>query len=224
MAGKIESSIATLRNFLADSAHELLTPVAALRLNLELADEGPDYRQFLGEAQAQADRLQALVDSLLDLSKIEAAEAQFESISLTGIVGDIEGIFSPLAVKRKISFTAQVPSEEVFILGNRDQIHTALENLVDNAFKFSTKAGKVDLKLAVTDQSVILRVQDDGIGIPKDERSRAFQRFFRGRNASSLPGSGLGLAIVKAITDRHAAEINLESRDDGTTVTISFEK
>jgi signal transduction histidine kinase len=224
MADRIESNIATLRDFLADSAHELLTPVAALRLNLELADEDPNYRQFLREAKTQAERLQALVDSLLDLSKIEAAGPQFEPISLTAIIRDLEGIFSSLSVSREISFSVQVPPEEVFISGNKDQIHAALENLVDNAFKFSTKGGEVDLKLEVTDQAVIICVEDDGIGIPKDERPRAFQRFFRGRNASSLPGSGLGLAIVKAITDRHAAEVDLESSTSGTAVTIAFQK
>jgi signal transduction histidine kinase len=224
MADKIESSIATLRDFLADSAHELLTPVAALRLNLELADEEKNYRQFLREAQNQAGRLQALVDSLLDLSKIESAEPQFEEFSLTRIIEDIEGEFLPLAAKRGNTFSIQMPQEEVFIAGNKDQIHTALENLVDNAFKFSRKGGKVDLKLEITDQEAIVCVQDDGIGIPEEERSRAFQRFFRGRNASSLPGSGLGLAIVKAIADRHAADIDLESSEDGTTVSIAFQQ
>jgi signal transduction histidine kinase len=224
MADKIEKNIDTLRNFVADSAHELLTPVAALRLNLELAEEGPNYQQFLTEAQAQADRLQALVDSLLDLSKIEAAGSNFEPFSLTALIKNLETLFLPLTEQRNISLTIQMPSEEVFISGNEEQIHTALENLVDNAIKFSRKDGNVDIRLVVADQSVMICVEDDGIGIPEDEIRRAFRRFFRGRNTSSLPGSGLGLAIVKAIADQHAARIDLESGNNGTAVTIIFQQ
>jgi signal transduction histidine kinase len=224
MAEKLENVIETLRSFVADSAHELLTPVSALRLNLELAADGEEYQQFLDEAQNQAVRLQALVDSMLDLSKIEAGEIQHVPVSLATILDRIEKNFSPIAEGKMVSLEIENPVAEALILGDRDQITRALENLVDNAIKFSKPGGEVRVAIHESTSEWKIRVEDEGIGIPRTEMPKVFQRFFRGRNTATYPGSGLGLAIVQAIADRHGAEVELKSSPAGTKVTLRFPK
>ena len=224
MAENLENIIETLRSFVADAAHELLTPVSALRLNLELAEEGSDSRQFLFEAQKQAMRIQILVDDLLDLSRIEAVSIQHTPIQLNELIRDIENVYLAVSDQKNITLTTYLPSENVIIYGDRAQLHRALENLIDNAVKFSKAGGTINLVVEETAQNIQISVKDQGIGIPEQEQPKVFQRFFRGRNTTAFAGSGLGLAIVKAIADRHEASVNLKSNQDGTTITLVFPK
>jgi signal transduction histidine kinase len=224
MAEKLENIIETLRSFVADSAHQLLTPVSALRLNLELAEGGQNYRKFLTEAQAQAFRLQELIDSMLDLSKIEAVQTQYLPVSLTTILKEIDEGYLQIANKKEVFLVTEYLDSKALVLGDRGQITRALENLVDNAIKFSSTGGKVTLSLKETPETCEITVIDQGVGIHQKELPLVFQRFFRGRDSAAYPGSGLGLAIVKAIADRHEAVVKLSSSPDGTTVTLSFPK
>ena len=224
MAAGLEKIIETLRNFVADSAHELLTPVSALRLNLELAEEGKDFQEFLSEAQIQAFRLQSLVDNLLDLSKIEAVPTRHRSLSLIELVSDIETNFKTQADKKGITLQVESQVKEASVHGDPEQITPALENLVDNAIKFSDPGGQVNIVIDETADSFQIAVDDHGIGIPENEQPLVFERFFRGRNTTEFSGSGLGLAIVQAIADQHGASVNLYSAPSGTTVTLQFPK
>ena len=121
-----------------------------------------------------------------------------------------------------LSLEVECPKGKDFISGDVNQIRRAVDNLVDNALKFTPQGGEVRLKLGTAEGFSRLIIQDTGIGIPMEDMPNIFQRFHRGRNASAYPGSGLGLAIVKATIDQHQAEIEVVSNTDGTTVTVTF--
>jgi signal transduction histidine kinase len=224
MAETLEDTIETLRNFITDAAHELLTPVAALRVNLELAREEGGAHKLLEDAEAQTLRMQAIVESLLDLSRIEAGSTPFEPISLQDVLSDLEESWAPLATQKELQLEIATPANDLRILGSRAQITKALDNVLDNAVKFSRPGGHIHLEVAEMTDSIQIIVSDKGIGIPDREHGKVFQRFFRGRNTADIPGSGLGLAIVKAIMDRHEGKVTLDSTQKGTTVWLDFRK
>jgi len=226
MAEQVEGTVMTLRRFVADAAHELHTPITTLGVNLELAvEEDENLLKYLANAQAQTARMQTMVDNLLDLSRIESGSMQPSEISISKLLEQIEQKYSQDALTRGITLTLELdcPQEEI-ISGDMNQVRRAIDNLVDNALKFTPKGGKVSLRLEEPNGFPRLLIQDTGIGIPSEDMPNIFQRFHRGRNASAYAGSGLGLAIVKAIFDQHGAKIDIASDGEGTTVTVTFPK
>jgi len=224
MAAQVENIVSTLRRFIADAAHELHTPITTLGVNLELASEkDQNLPRYIANAQDQTARLQALVDSMLDLSRIEAGSQKRVRFSLSQLLKEVEEKFTNQAQQKGIAFDLELlSSSECNICGDLNQVHRAVENLVDNALKFTPDGGKVSLQLEKHEHSCHLIVQDSGIGILPEDMPELFQRFHRGRNATAYPGSGLGLAIVKAIMDQHEAQIQVASDSGGTRVTVTF--
>jgi signal transduction histidine kinase len=224
MAEKVEDTVTTLRRFVADAAHELHTPITTLGVNLELAsEEDENLPKYLANAQAQTARMQTLVDNLLDLSRIEAGNLQPSEISISKLLEQIEQKYSQEAQARGVTLTLELDYlSEGKTSGDMNQVRRAIDNLVDNALKFTPKGGGVHLRLEAPEDFSRLIIRDTGIGIPSEDVPNIFQRFHRGRNAAAYPGSGLGLAIVKAILDQHGAEIDIASNEEGTTVTVTF--
>ncbi|MFC1878790.1 ATP-binding protein [Chloroflexota bacterium] len=221
MADRVEQMVATLRSFIADAAHELHTPLTTLRVNLDLAgDDTANLDDYLPTAQAQALRMQSLVDSLLDLSRIEANSADQSWFSLSELLEECAGKFNLLADQAGISFDIQLGAEKIDYYGDNSQIRRVFENILDNALKFTRPDGVITVTLKRDERGVKIYVQDSGVGIPPQDLPNLFQRFHRGRNVVSYPGSGLGLAIVKTIIDRHEGEIAVESDGSGTEVQI----
>jgi signal transduction histidine kinase len=220
MADNIESKVAALRRFVADAAHELHTPLTALRTNLELVDD-----EHIPPALEQVERMDALTRSLLDLSQLEAtaSEVQYEEVDLAAILQEIAEPYASRAEQAELSFNLDIDPDPIYITGDATQLSTLIRNLLDNAIKFTPEGGQVNVKLSTLDEIVQLSVADTGIGIPEDDVPHLFSRFHRGRNASAYPGSGLGLAIVKTIVDQHGASIYVGNNSPGTVVTISFE-
>ncbi|MGD8456442.1 MAG: HAMP domain-containing sensor histidine kinase [Anaerolineales bacterium] len=227
MAEQVEDTVTTLRRFVADAAHELHTPITTLGVNLELAsEEDQDLHKYLENAQNQTRRMQTLVDNLLDLSRIEAGNMEPTTFSLGKLVEEIEQKYAEEADSQGISLRLEIdtPKGEDQIYGDLNKVRRAIDNLVDNALKFTDKGGEVRLRLEDYDGVPCLTIRDTGIGIPAEDMANIFQRFHRGRNASSYPGSGLGLAIVKAIFDQHQAEIEVLSGGNGTRVRVTFKR
>lgn len=223
MANRVEEMVSTLRSFVADAAHELHTPITTLRVNLDLATEDPEnLDEYLLPAQTQVSRMQALVDNLLDLSRIEASRGEQIRFSISDLIQDCAGKYATLAGQLGLSFDFQIPKEEIFFEGDSGQLRQALDNVLDNAMKFTPAGGGISLKLVADSQVIVIGIRDTGIGIPKDDLPNLFRRFHRGRNAVEYPGSGLGLAIVKAIIDRHQGRVDVESGDVGTKISITF--
>ena len=224
MAARVEEIVATLRDFIADAAHELHTPLTALRTNLELAgDEADPARRdgFYTSAQAQVARLEAMINGLLDLSRLEARRASaYEPFDLRSLAQAVGEVYASRTEQAGQQFTLTLPAEAVMVTGSQAQIRRALENLLDNALKFTPSGGSVSLRLDQSPGQARLTVDDTGIGIPAEDLPHLFERFHRGRNASAYAGSGLGLAIVKAILDAHAGEVHAENTANGAAFTL----
>lgn len=228
MASQVEQTVTTLREFIADAAHELHTPLTALQANIELArDEknASERTRYLSRAHEQSQRLEALVQSLLDLSRIEAAKSpsSFAPVDFVQLTREIGEQFASRAEQTDRSFVMNIQSDTLDVMGNEMQLKQVVMNLLENALKFTPENGTISLDLQRSDDDVKLFVSDTGIGILPEDLPHIFERFHRGRNASAYPGNGLGLAIVKAIVTAHGGTVAVESQAlHGTTIKISL--
>jgi len=220
MATRIEDTVTALRQFVADAAHELNTPLTALRTNLELALESPSP-EATQRALTQLSRLEILADDLLDLSRIEAKRNQLSNntLSINEVIRETSITYASRAEQADIEFELELPDSEPLVQGNANQIQRLLSNLMDNAIKFTPEGGVVRVRAEIVDDGVTVIVEDTGIGIPESDLPHLFMRFHRGRNTNTYPGSGLGLAIVKAIVDAHRGHVHAESNRHGTRIT-----
>lgn len=219
MAERVESKVAALRRFVADAAHELGTPLTALRTNLELIeDEG------VPAALEQVQRMDDLTRSLLDLSSLEALDGEINlvEVDLKVVLSGIAESYASRAEQAGLGFSLKMEDTTENILGDAAQLSVLIGNLLDNAVKFTPEGGRVQVQLKQSTASVILSVTDTGIGIPEDEINQMFSRFRRGSNTSAYPGNGLGLAIAKVIADRHQAVIEVERLARGTILQVIF--
>ena len=219
MAEQVEHTVSTLRAFIADAAHELHTPLTALQTNLELADEENASARtlYLSRAQEQSRRLEVLVKSLLDLSRIESAQSQhnFAPLDLNQLVSEISEQFASRAEQANRLFTLDMPGETMMVNGNEMQIKQVLANLLENALKFTPENSTITLTLKRVDEDAMITVTDTGIGILPEDLPHMFERFHRGRNASEYAGNGLGLAIVKAIVENYSGRVDAQSKGVG---------
>ena len=220
MADRVETTICALRRFVSDAAHELHTPLTALRTNLELAvGEGGDSAQlaFVERAQEQIERLEALTRELLDLSRIEAGldKNQHAPLDLTALTHRTSELYASRAEQAGLAFELDVPESAIIIQGSEERVSRVLGNLLDNAIKFTPGGGMVSVRLRQQGEWAELQVQDTGIGIPADDLPQLFSRFHRGHNATPYPGSGLGLAIVAAIVEGHGGQVTAKNSAPG---------
>jgi signal transduction histidine kinase len=228
MAAQVEQTVATLREFVADAAHELHTPLTALQANIELArnEKNASTRsRYLSRAHGQGQRLEALVQSLLDLSRIEAAAARasFTLVDYSQLVREVGEQFASRAEQADRSFTLNISEGAMQVIGNETQLRQVVINLLENAFKFTPQEGSISVDLARSENEARLTIRDTGIGIPPEDLTHLFERFHRGRNAAEYAGNGLGLAIVKAIVTRHAGNVTIDSQSgQGTKVNVSI--
>jgi signal transduction histidine kinase len=225
MADRVEETIVALRRFVADAAHELHTPLTALRADLELASEaGPPATRndLLNRAQEQIHRLETLTSGLLDLSQIEARDSHQEhnTLDLVALVQEMSEVHASRAEQLGVAFSLDLPQGDAIVRGQAEQLRQALGNLIDNAVKFTPEGGEVTVGLRQAADHVEVWVQDAGIGIPSGDLPQLFNRFHRGHNASAYPGNGLGLAIVKAIVERHGGQVTAENTSPGARFTI----
>ncbi len=221
MADKVEDTIATLRRFIADGAHELHTPLTALKTDLELISDDMStsgVHTQLDRALAHVDRLETLTTGLLNLSRIESglAVAEIAPVNLGELIREVSELSASQAEQAGLDFQLEIPTGEISVRGNAAQLKQAVRNLLDNALKFTPEGGQVAVALRVDDGWAVLQVEDTGIGIPEHDLPYLFRRFHRGSNAGSIPGSGLGLAIVRAIAENHGGQVELDSRPGGS--------
>lgn len=223
---RLNAAFQTQRAFVADAAHELRSPLTAVRLQLQLLDRAPDEaarseaRANLGAA---VERAIHLVEQLLTLARNEPREAvgELSVIALEEPVADGIADAHGLAADRNIDLA--VEAHPVRVRGDRDALRVLVRNLVDNAVRYTPPGGRVRVRTgAARGGGATLEVVDSGPGIPAPDRERVFDRFYR-RASAPNGGSGLGLAIVKAIADRHGAEVALgEAAGGGLLVTVAF--
>ena len=165
-----------------------------------------------------------MVSGLLDLSRVEATpiDQPKERIDLTSLLQQFAEAFASRAEQAERTFQLDLGESPVFIEGNAGQIQRAVENLLENALKFTREGDTINLSLETQSDAALLRVTDTGIGIPATDLPRLFGRFHRGQNSSSLPGSGLGLAIVRAIVESHHGQVAARSEGIGQGSSFSI--
>jgi signal transduction histidine kinase len=231
LMARLGAALSAQRRFLADAAHELRTPVTALRLQVQLlqqADEA-ERQQALDELSAGIARSQRLTEQLLEVARTDpdGAAVRPEPVDLSELARGVVAAFSAKAENAGIDLGADAPVP-VPVLGDREQLTVLVNNLVENALRYTPAGGAVDVIIRQRDGRAWLVVRDDGPGIPAGERERVFERFYRGPGAPALArdasGSGLGLAIVKAIAERHRGSVTLADGpgNRGLEVRISF--
>jgi two-component system sensor histidine kinase SenX3 len=218
---------ATRRDFVANISHELKTPVGAMGLLAEalLAEDDLGVARRLAERLLnEAFRLDRTIEDLLVLSRIEGEEDPVHApVPVRRVMADAGERIGPAAEQAGIVIHVTVPDEPLAIQGDRPQLVSALYNLLDNAVKYSDDGDTVEVRVAALVDQVVIEVQDHGIGIPKADLERVFERFYRVDQARSRTtgGTGLGLAIVRHVATNHAGQLQVESRlGEGSTFTL----
>ncbi len=218
------------KRFAGDAAHELKTPLAALKTQAQVAlksENSTERHQALLKVIQGVDRSSHVVAQLLTLSRLSQEEAlnDIGPIDLHKLATEIVAFLVPIALEKQIEIELVSPEDDIMILGNDTAIGILIRNVVDNAIRYTPENGQVKVELVPTEDSVIFRVTDTGPGIPVEFRERVFERFFRilGTTAS---GSGLGLAIVSQIAELHNARIHLSTPSNvkGLQFDITFPK
>ena len=233
LMGRLSQAFTTQRRFLADAAHGLRTPMTALRLQLDWvrgARNDTERAQALDELQAGIERSQHVVEQLLHVARFEpdGEPARHDAVDLAELARAVVAAMSVKAEHLGIDLGAGA-STPLLVSGDATQLSVLLDNLVENALRYTPHGGVVDVEAVCVDGRPTLRVTDNGPGIPEPERAQVFARFYRGEQASSLArdgggsgsgsgsgtGLGLGLAIVRAIAQRHGAVVALHTPPAG---------
>jgi two-component system sensor histidine kinase SenX3 len=215
------------RDFVANISHELKTPVGALGLLAEtlVTEDDPAVARRLAERMlTEAFRVGRTIDDLLELSRIEADEvASREDVAVRTIVGEAVDRVRGAADQRDIDIQVDPMPDRLGVVGDRRQLVSAIYNLLENAVKYSDPGTSVRVRTSTDGRMVGLSVEDHGIGIPRRDIERVFERFYRVDRARSRDtgGTGLGLAIVRHVANNHHGEVSVESDEGhGSTFTL----
>ena len=231
LMGQFEAALTAQRTFVADAAHELRSPLTALKLQLQVAeraDSEPARRLALSRLHERLDRSTHLVRQLLSLARHETAltAAQLQTVDLGQLLEAAVADHSALADSREIDLGVLEPAAgaaPVLVQADPDGLQVLLNNLIDNALRYTQQGGRVDLQSALEGGRPLLRVSDNGPGVPLQHHGRLFDRFFR-PDGNDAWGCGLGLSIVRHIAEHHQADIALAAgtAGRGLQVTVRF--
>lgn len=228
MLDRLERAFQQQRQFTADAAHELRTPLALLTSRADVALERPrhpaEYRRVLTELRADADRMTQLLSAMLTLARADRGreELVYEEVDLAALVDDVTASMQPLAATRSVELSAGELAPLV-VPGDQTRLTQLLVNLLENAIKYTLSRGKVQVSLAQTADGAVLTVSDGGIGIAPEHLPHLFERFYRVDPARGAGGAGLGLAICRWIVEAHGGQISAASSVGiGTVVTVQL--
>jgi two-component system, OmpR family, phosphate regulon sensor histidine kinase PhoR len=206
--------------FVSSVSHEMKTPLSSIRAYVELladgeAEDESTREEFLGVITSQADRLQRLVENLLNIARIEAGVVKVDKqpLSLNELLEEAVEVMQPQAESKQITLSADTSPLYLGVLADRDMLLQGAINLISNAVKYTRPGGSVTIKSRLSDQEVVFEVQDTGVGLSPEDCQRVFEKFYRVKKDREMaPGTGLGLALVKHIVeDVHGGRIELDS-------------
>jgi heavy metal sensor kinase len=214
MIERLEEAFQHSRRFVADASHELRTPLTVLRGELESLAQAPrpglEWRERIGSALEEVERLVNIVEGLFAISRLDTGEAQAEWVKfdLARLAAATTDQMSLLAEDKNIALNC-VAAKEVWVEGDRARMKQVVVNLLDNAIKYTPQGGKVALTVSSQDSKALLEVVDNGVGIPSEALPRVFERFYRVDQARSREqgGAGLGLSIAKSICTAHHGRV-----------------
>lgn len=214
------------RQFIGDLAHELKTPLATAQSGIEVTiskkREKHEYEKALQEALIDIKKITGTLNNILDLAWSEAdiAKKEGESFNLSEVINELKEIAGKLAYKKNITIEGEI-KDNIIVFGKKDKLFRAILNLIDNAIKYTLARGKVNINLSNNNDQAILKIKDNGLGIPLNDLPHIFERFYRGVKSDKSIGSGLGLAIAKSIITVHQGKIKVENNGTkGTLITV----
>jgi two-component system, OmpR family, sensor kinase len=219
---RLDAAFAQQRQFTSDAAHELRTPVSVMltqtQTTLNRERSVVEYRETVESCQRAAQRMRRLIESLLELAKLEAGQQPMRQarFDLGHTARDCVALIEPLAVARHVKITCNVTPLEC--LGDSERLAQVITNLLTNAITYNKENGEVRVEGEKKDGSVILRVSDTGMGISAEDLPRVFDRFYRVDSSRTSGNTGLGLAISKAIVEAHGGQIEVTSQPNAGTV------
>jgi two-component system, OmpR family, phosphate regulon sensor histidine kinase PhoR len=217
-----EKKVMQRRNaeFVSSVSHEMKTPLAGIKAYVELLADGeaedPETQaEFLGVIQSQADRLQRLVENLLNLARMEAGVVKVDKRSrpLNEVLEEALGVVRPAAEAKRITLVADLSPMYLGLLADRDMLLQAAINLLSNAIKYTPAEGRVTLRSRMVDNDVRFEVEDTGVGLSEEDAVRVFEKFYRVKKDQDMaPGTGLGLPLAKHIVeDVHGGTLSVRS-------------
>ena len=226
---RLEETFATQRQFSANAAHELRTPLAVMSTKFEVFEKNKnpdeaDYKEAIGMARSQTDRLSHVIDILLEMTELQSAPKS-DSISLSEITEEV--ICDLVAVAEKKSISLVQDDGEARLTGSDTLVYRAIYNLIENAIKYNKEGGKVSVAITEDESFAKVIITDTGSGIAKEDWDRIFEPFFRvdKSRSRSMGGAGLGLALVKEIAVRHGGDVKvIESSNKGSSIELSLSK
>lgn len=225
---RLEKLLQARRRFLADAAHQIRTPLTVLGAQAEYGQRQNDPQEMRRTFASLFDTIrstQRLANQMLTLARAEPANGliqEFARLDFSELVCDVAGELATLAQKKSIDLSFEGSVEPAIIDGNATMLREMVSNLVDNALRYTGDNGHVTLGVVLDDNVVVLRVVDDGPGIPKLEQERVFQRFYRILGHGDSGGSGLGLAIVREICWAHRGQIKLTEGKNGLGLAVEI--
>lgn len=220
---------------ISNISHELKTPLAIIKEALLILSEGSlggvseEQKKFLDISTQNVERLNRLINGFLDSARRENSNSSMNRklFSITAVTKTIMDSLDIIAREKGIVLEGIIPDKKIEIWGDPDKLNQVISNLVDNAIKYNRPAGKVRVSLEEADGMVNISVRDTGVGIPKDDLDKVFDKFYRVERSDTagISGTGLGLSIVKDIVDMHKGVISVESEiDNGSKFMVALPK
>lgn len=224
---RLDTLIAAQRIFVADASHQLRTPLTALRLSLDNIADGVNdefVKEDVEQATAEVVRMSRLVNGLLVLARAEAKVTVAEPLPLLDIVRERLDVWRPAADERGVTITLRGSADgRLLVLTSPGQLEQVLDNVLSNALEVSPDGGTITVRVESRGDEVTLSVNDQGPGMSDAEKSRAFDRFWRGQGLTGKAGSGLGLAVVKQLVTDDGGTVSLgDAPEGGLSVRISL--
>jgi len=218
---RLEEHASLRSRFVSDAAHELKTPLAILRSYLETLETdlstglNPEQREFLLAATVGAQRLQTLVEALLDLAAMEAGHAAFrlEAVSARSLLHTVARELLPSARQMDVTLEVTSSDDDLTLRADFERLLQVVRNLVDNGIKYGRRGGKVTLSCREVEERGLIVVEDTGVGVPADVLPNIFEEFVRGAGQEKVHGAGLGLAIVRRLVQAMGGRVWAESKE-----------
>lgn len=226
--GRLQSNVEGMRQVSSDIAHDLKTPLNRLGISLEEARRklvrGQSAEEEIDAADAEVQQINGTFEALLRIAQIEsgARRARFEPLDLSKVIEEVAELFGGALEDAGMSIVTAVPGNPCMMEGDRQLIMQLFSNLVENVLRHCPKGTHARLFAEVTGDAIVSGVEDNGPGIPPDEREKVFRRLYRLERSRTSPGTGLGLSLVRAIADIHDASVILEDANPGLLAKVIF--